>query len=73
MAKLKLEQKESNAVPMVMEACLKRVKDKGLKKITRANVDYVLREKGLILSKPCKEIVYNRLKELLEMRLGDKD
>ncbi len=73
LAKLKLEQKESNIIPEFIEYCLQWSKNKGLKKISRVDIDYLLRKKGLTLSKPSREIVYNELKDLFEKRLKEKD
>ena len=65
LAKLKFEQKESSVIPEVIEECFRWAKEKG-KRISRADIDYLLREKGLTLSKPSRETIYNKLKELLE-------
>ena len=71
--KLELEQKESNIIPEFIEYCLQWSKNKSLKKISRVDIDYLLRKKGLTLSKPSREIVYNELKNLFENRLKEKD
>jgi len=63
LAKLKFEQKESSFIPEVIEECFRWAKEKS-KRISRADVDYLLREKGLTLSKPVRETIYNKLKEL---------
>ena len=68
LAKLKFEQKESSVIPEVIEECFRRAKEKG-KRISRADIDYLLREKGLTLSKPSRETIYIKLKELLEKNL----
>jgi hypothetical protein len=68
LAKLKFEQKESSVIPEVIEECFRRAKEKG-KRISRADIDYLLREKGLTLSNPSRETIYIKLKELLEKNL----
>ncbi len=73
LAKLKLEQKENNIIPEFIEYCLQWSKNKGLKRISRVDIDYLLRKKGLTLSKPSRETVYNELKNLFENMLKEKD
>jgi hypothetical protein len=72
LAKLKFEQKESSFIPEVVEECLRWAKEKG-KRISRAQLEYLLREKGLTLSKPIRETIYIKLKEQLENGMRDPD
>jgi len=69
LARLKLEQetrrREKEIVPKLVEECVKWAKENGLKKVTRANVDYFLTEKNQPLSKLIRDAIYNKVNLML--------
>jgi len=57
----KLEVKEKEIIPKLVEEGIKWAKDNELKKMTKSNITGFLAEKGINLSINSKDILYNRL------------
>jgi len=69
LARLKLEQetqkREREIVTKLVEECVKWAKENGLKKVTKANVDYFLIEKDQPLSRLSRDAIYNKVNLIL--------
>ncbi len=57
----KLEAKEKEMIPKLVEEGIKWAKDNELKKMTKSNIIGFIAEKGLNLSSNSKDILYNRI------------
>jgi len=60
-----MQKREKEAIPKLAEECVKWAKENGLRKVTKANVDYFLTEKDQTLSKPSRDAIYNKVNLIL--------
>jgi len=69
LTRLKLEQetqkREKEVVPKLVDECVKWAKENGLRKVTKANVDYFLTERNQTLSKLSRDAIYNKVNLIL--------